>query len=302
MAWLHADKPGWELHLNLQVAASLMKLLPGKARPWEPGAATLITVASFMHVTNQSPLPLTLTPVDSGGPNRPQQVQPPVRPCAAACLYTIPAFVVRVSNIQIKWMRAFIVEQESCPMLSDAAASVHPWLLLHSGSTLCRRQGDPQVPPGSSLQLLHVWKARAAPSDSTAPEAAAGQPGYSISISSWPPGDQAAGPASGRPAAASAQSSMPAPASPWQPEALGPAAVVQLLLPGQCQLPVGAATPQGGPPVRLLAQQGGMGWHIVAQDAAPSVFLHNHSGSAVQVPSLRCVEQEGPQAACPQDS
>ena len=59
-----------------------------------------------------------------------------------------------------------------------------------------------------------------------------------------------------------------------------------LLLPGQCMLPTGTGSSGHGSQVRLQAQQGALGWHLVASDAQPTFYLYNQTGCTVQVRHL----------------
>ena len=71
------------MHLNLQVTASSVAIPGAKAQPWDAGAATTITITSFMHVTNNSSHPLHLDPVGVSDPTAQQQVK------CSTCLQTV---------------------------------------------------------------------------------------------------------------------------------------------------------------------------------------------------------------------
>ena len=59
-----------------------------------------------------------------------------------------------------------------------------------------------------------------------------------------------------------------------------------LLLPGQCMLPTGTGSSGHGSQVRLQAQQGALGWHLIASDAQPTFHLYNQTGCTMQVRRL----------------
>ena len=140
-----------------------------------------------------------------------------------------------------------------------------------------------QALPGSSLQLLQVWKDPTLPAGRPPKQSAVGWQqdlqGFSISCPHPAHLQPAKQPptATREPGQAMSTLQAEAPAAAFAP----------LLQPGQLRLAVQPLVdkPAGQLPsqVHVEALHSSLGWHLVAHDARPSIFLYNHTSSQMQV-------------------